>query len=78
MTGKLGVCSNIEGKHDNMVNVVKKLEIARKNLFEESGKDKSMTRPNSPELFTQVIEEVDDMAETSDEELVMHTSPGRA
>jgi hypothetical protein len=77
MTEKLGVCSSAEGRHENIVSVIKHLEVARKNLFEENGKDKSMIGPSNTDLFSQVTEEVDDMAESSDEELVMHTSPSR-
>jgi hypothetical protein len=77
MTENLSVCSSVEGRHENIASVIKHLEVARKNLFDGNGKDKSMIVPSNTDLFTQVTEEVDDMVESSDEELVTHTSPSR-
>jgi hypothetical protein len=46
-------------------------------MFEESKKDKNIYHPKSSDLFTQVTEELDDMAEESDDDMVMDISPGK-
>jgi hypothetical protein len=46
-------------------------------VYEESKINKELLHPKNPDLFTQVIEMVDELVEESDEELTMHTSPCR-
>jgi hypothetical protein len=77
MTNRLGVCAEKKEMHENMVSVIQSLEQTRKIMFEESKKEKNMYQPKSSDLFTQVTEELDDMAEESDDDLVMDTSPGK-
>ena len=55
------------------------MELARKNLLEESKKDKNMQEPTGNDLFTQVTKEVAEMA-ADDEEIdpgILHTSPNK-
>jgi hypothetical protein len=77
MTDRLGVCAEKKEMHGNIVSVIQSLEQTRKIMFEESKKEKNMYQPKSSDLFTQVTEELDDMAEESDDDLVMDTSPGK-
>jgi hypothetical protein len=77
MTNRLGVYAEKKEMHGNIVSVIQSLEQTRKIMFEESKKEKNMYQPKSSDLFTQVTEELDDMAEESDEDLVMDTSPGK-
>jgi hypothetical protein len=62
----------------SIVYVIISLEQTRKIVYDESKKNKDLLQPKNPDLFTQVTEMVDDMAEDSDEELLMHASPSRA
>jgi hypothetical protein len=77
MTDRLGVCAEKKEMNGNIVSIIQSLEQTRKIMFEESKKDKNMYQPKSSDLFTQVTEELDDMAEESDDDLVMDTSPGK-
>jgi hypothetical protein len=77
MSDRLGVCAEKKEMHGNIVSVIQSLEQTKKIMFEESKKEKNMYQPKSSDLFTQVTEELDDMAEDSDDDLVMDTSPGK-
>jgi hypothetical protein len=77
MNNKLGVVSSIDKNTHDIVSVIKSLEQTRKIVYEESKKEKKLNQPKETDLFTQVTEMVDEMAEDSDEELVVHTSPCR-
>jgi hypothetical protein len=51
--------------------------IIGKIVYDESKKNKDLLQPKNLDLFTQVTEMGDELAEESDEELTMHTSPCR-
>ncbi|KAM0922239.1 hypothetical protein ACQ4PT_006333 [Festuca glaucescens] len=61
----------------NMVTVVKALDSARVNLFEEAKKDKNMIQHVVPERFAQDTEETDADGSDNDNDMVVYTSPGR-
>jgi hypothetical protein len=69
------VVSSRDSDAHSIVSIIKSLEKTRKIVYEESKKNKDMYWPNGTDLFTQVTYMVDDMAEDSDDVLVMHTSP---
>jgi hypothetical protein len=77
MTDRLGFCTHKKGMNVKIVIVIQTLEQTRNVMFEESGKDKNIYQPKSSDLFTQVTEELDEMAEENDDDLVMNTSPSK-
>jgi hypothetical protein len=77
MNNKLGVISDKSNKMNSIVSVIKSLEQTRKIVYEESKKNKDLLQPKNLDLFTQVTEMGDELAEEHDEELTMHTSPCR-
>jgi hypothetical protein len=77
MNNKLGVISNKSNEMNSIVSVIKSLEQTRKIVYEESKKNKDLLQPKNLDLFTQVTKMGDELAEKSDEELTMHTSPCR-
>jgi hypothetical protein len=77
MNNKLGVISDKNNEMNSIVSVIKSLEQTRKIVYEESKKNKDLLQPKNLDLSTQVTEMGDELAEESDEELTMHTSPGR-
>jgi hypothetical protein len=77
MNNKLGVVSDRSNEMNSIVSFIKSLEQTRKIVYEESKKNKDLLQPKNPDLFTQVTEMGDELAEESDEELTMHTSPCR-
>jgi hypothetical protein len=78
MNNKLGVVSSRGDEVHSIVSVIKNLEHTRKIVYDKSMKNKEIIQPKNLDLFTQVTKMVDDMAEESDDELVMRTSPSRA
>jgi hypothetical protein len=62
MTSKIGVVSSNDKEVHRIIFVVKSLEQTRKDMFLEIKKDKSMLQPTHTNLFTQVTEEVEEMA----------------
>jgi hypothetical protein len=74
MHNKLGVISDKNNEMNSIISVIKSLEQTRKIVYEEIKKNKDLLEPKSLDLFTQVTEMEDGLAEESDEELTMHTS----
>jgi hypothetical protein len=62
MTSKIGVVSSIDKEVHRIISVVNSLELTRKDMFLEIKKDKSMLQPTHTNLFTQVTEDVEEMA----------------
>jgi hypothetical protein len=70
LTNKIGVVSSIKKEVDRIISVFKSLEQSRKDMFTKSKRYKSMLQPIHTSLFTQVTEEVEEMACDSDTDVI--------